>query len=698
MPWLDTSIYLISLFGFILVLGIVVDDAIVVGESVFSEYQEKKPQNAYERVSAAISGTKLVSVPVTFAVLTTAIAFFPLLNLPGFQGKFLKAIPMVVIPTLLFSLVESKVILPYHLSFCRVGSGDRKLNALGRLQKRISGGLEWAIRTYYEPLLAWVLKWRYPALACFSGMLALMVAFIYVGVIRWVPFPSVPSDYIFVNLTYPQGTPVEVTRAGQQRIKDALEGLIEANIEAGRGNPVEHISASLGTTISGGGPAGTDQGSAQSHKASVVVELKKSEERATNDGAVELANRWREAIGQLPGVKSLTFDAQAAGGQGAPVDIQVTSRRAEDLRPIADRIKAQLERFDGLYDIRDNLDDSQKEIKLSLKPRAELLGLTQAQLGQQVRAAFFGIEAQRVQRGRDDVRVMVRYPSEDRRSIADLEGLRIRTPGGLEVPFSEVAEVDLGTGYASIQRQNRQRIVNITADADKRSIDVSQTLANLNAEILPALMAEFPGASYRLRGETEEAAEGNAALLSSGILVMILMYAMLAIPFKSYFQPLIVMGVIPFGLIGAFGGHLLMDRPLSTLSIYGIMALAGVVVNDSLVLVDYINRQVREAGMPMKAALLSAGTRRFRPILLTSLTTFFGLSPILLEKSLQAQFLIPMAISLSFGIVFATLITLLLVPILYLVLEDVGSFLKDKPRPSQMEVNRSALESQASQS
>lgn len=665
MPWIDVSINLISLFGFILVLGIVVDDAIVVGESVFTEFQRGGPG-----VESTIRGTHAVATPVTFAVLTSAVAFTPLLMLPGFEGKFLKAIPMVVIPTLLFSLVESKLILPYHLSLCKVGDRHReKINLFQRFQRKIADGLEWHIDRHYRPVLSLALHHRYTTMSIFVAILAITFAMLAAGWVKRVPFPAVPSDYIGVLFKYPEGTPASVTQGGMDRVMAALDEVIAESKAAGRPNPVDKVQTVLGVQAFGGGPGGSNSSGEASHQAQVVVELRKSELREDEDSAVLIANRWRKALGEIPGVKEIKFDATAAGGAGEPIDILLTGKTLTQLRAVANDVKDALRPYDGVFDIRDSLADGQKEIQLKIKPEAEALGLTQAELGAQVRAAFFGSEAQRVQRGRDDVRVMVRYPRAERESVGNLERMRIRTPDGREVPFSEVAEAEVGLGYAAITRKDRRRVAHVYADADKDRIDLEAVKAELENEVLPAILARHPGASYVFEGETKEVREGNAALLSSVIMVAFVMYALLAVPFKSYFQPFIVMAVIPFGLVGAVWGHLLMGHPISRLSNFGIIALAGVVVNDSLVLVDYINRQ-RQQGVPLLEAVWESGAARFRPILLTSLTTFCGLLPILFEKSLQAQFLIPMAISLSFGILFATFITLLLVPAIYIILED----------------------------
>lgn len=667
MPWVGISINLISLFGFILVLGIVVDDAIVVGESVFTEFQKNGPS-----VESSIRGAHIVAVPVTFAVLTTAVAFTPLLTLPGFTGKFLGAIPMVVIPTLLFSLVESKLILPYHLSLCRVGEHKRdKINVFQRFQRKVADGLEWHVEHQFRPLLRLCLNNRYLTLSAFIAIFALVISLVVGGRIKLTFFPPVPSDYIAVLLTYPDGTPEEVTRKGMQQVEDALNRVIAEAKADGRENPVEYIQTVLGVHAFGGGPGGTQGSANESHLGQIVVELSKSEDRENaSDGAVTMANTWREYVGEIPGIKELEFNAEAAGGQGEPIDVKLTGSSLEELRLVANEIKGQLRSYDGIFDIRDNLADGQKEIKLEIKPSAEALGLTQLDLGRQVRQAFYGAEAQRVQRGRDDIRVMVRYPREERESIGNLESMRIRTPEGREVPFSAVAEANVGLGYAAINREDRRRVVNVFADADKQKIDLEIVKGDLENKIIPEVLAKYPGVQSEFGGESKEVADTVASLLRSVGLAALIMYALLAIPFKSYLQPFIVMAVIPFGFVGAILGHMVLGHPISMLSIFGIIALSGVVVNDSLVLVDFINRK-RAEGMPLLEAVWDAGANRFRPILLTSLTTFFGLCPILMETSLQAQFLIPMAISLSFGILFATFITLILVPSIYLVLEDI---------------------------
>ena len=670
MPFADLSINLISLFGFILVLGIVVDDAIVVGESVFSVYQEKGTG-----IQSTIEGVERVAIPVTFAVLTTIVAFIPMLLLPGTNGKFLVAIPLVVIPTLLFSLVESKLILPYHLSLCHVGEHRRnQLNLFQRFQRKVADGLEHYVKVIYEPILAWVLPRKYLMTAVFIGVLIVTGGTLRGGWIKTMPgVPEVPSDYIIVSLSFPDGAPASQTRRALNRINAGLDAAVAELQTLGYKDVFQKRKTTLGASTSGGGPGGIELSENRPNLGEIVIELAKSEQRELS--AVELADRWRAAIGPIPGVEKLIFRATAAGGYGEPVDIQLRSGDLTQLREAAVELKATLATYKGLFDIRDNLAYGQKEIQLKVKPAAEVLGIRQADLGRQVRQAFYGEEAQRVQRGRDDIRVMVRYPEAERKSVENLQSMRIRTAQGAEVAFSEVAEIDISNGYSAIQRMDRARVVNVIANVNKETTDLAGIIGALQKKVVPDLEQKYPEVRASFEGQVREDREASLSLFFNGILVLFVMYALMAVPFKSYLQPLIVMSVIPFGLIGAVLGHFLLGHPISQLSIFGIVALSGVVVNDSLVMVDCIN-QLRLKGMSLKDAVITAGSNRFRPIMLTSLTTFVGLVPILMETSLQAQFLIPMAISLSFGVLFATLITLLMVPCVYLILEDLKCGLK----------------------
>lgn len=659
-PFIGISVNLVSLFAFILVLGIVVDDAIVVGESVFSEFQRSGPG-----VEASISGTHQVAIPVTFAVLTTAVAFLPVFLLPGQLGKFFSAIPVVVIPTLLFSLIQSKLVLPYHLSLCHVG--DRKhrsaLNPLSRVQRKVADALESFVREVYQPWLDRAARRRYLTLSVFTGVFIVGMAFLAGGWVRFSPFPSVPSDFIQIELLLPEGTPIEHTEGVLRRISHHLDSIVAEDVLAGKGNPVLHQMEFIGL----------GQGARGANRGFFLLELTKSEVR--DSSADEVADRLRTKIGTIPGARRLVINASAGPPTGLPIDIRLTGPDFDHLQLAAREIKDRLAEFPGVFDIRDTFSEGKREIKLRLLDRAATLGVTANDLARQVRAAFYGAEAQRIQRGRDDIRVMIRFPASERISIGNLEGMRIRTPAGVEIPIHEVAALELGEGFPAITRIDRQRVINIQADADKEAADFNAINRALyggrpgDSSLLKEMQERYPGLTLVKGGEAKDWEETRESLIGGAIMVCFLIYTLLAVPFRSYTQPLLVMAVIPFGFTGALLGHWVTGQSLSILSFLGVIALSGVVVNDSLVLVDFVNRRRRE-GADEHEAILRAGAARFRPILLTSLTTFVGLVPVLLERSLQAQFLIPMATSLAFGVIFATLITLFLVPAMYLVLED----------------------------
>lgn len=697
LPGLGISINLASLFGFILVLGIVVDDAIIVGESIFTQFQK----HGGPGVAASVEGAHRVAIPVTFAVLTTIVAFIPVLTIPGFIGKFFYPIPVVVIATLIWSLIESKLILPYHLTLCNVGAGDRdKIGWLRRQQRKIADGLERFIELRYRPVLNFAMAHRYSTVAVFIGLLMVTMAAIGGKHIGFVFFPKVPSDYIVARLAMPEGTPVELTEAAIEKMQAGLDKLVEETKTKGFGNPFQNVVITIGSQPFAGGPSPGQDARVSPSQAEIAVELIKREDLA-DGGNIEqlsspyLADRWRALIGPIAGVKQLSFTANAAGQGGDPVNIQLSGRDFDTLQAASMEIRNKLATYEGLYDIRDNFSSGKREIQLKLKPTALALGLRQDDLGSQVRAAFYGVEAQRIQRGRDDIKVMVRYPRNERESVEDLEELRIRTPDGSEVPFNEVAEVAITDGFSTITRVDRRRVLNITSDADKSVADLELIKSDLSTPNLKdgrpgkiqrwlrersgkhnglgaidRILEDYPGISWSFEGEAREQADIFASLGRMTLIALFIIYALLAVPLKSYLQPIIIMIVIPFGLIGAVGGHIILGQSLSILSILGFVALAGVVVNDSLVLVDFINQE-RKRGVPLREAIIESGTARFRPIILTSLTTFAGLLPLLFETSLQAQFLIPMATSLSFGVLFATAMTLFLVPAFYGILEDI---------------------------
>lgn len=663
-PIVGISINMLSLFAFILVLGIVVDDAIVVGESVFTEFQKNGPGT-----DSAVRGTHKVSTPVTFAVITTMVAFIPVFLLPGTIGKFMAVIPYVVIPTLAFSLVQSKLVLPYHLSLCHVGdkAGREKLNRFSRFQRYLSDWLERFVNDKYQPLLKKALTFRYTTLAIAIAVLAFSITLVVVGVIRFVFFPAVPSDYIFMELNMKEGTSITETSRGLDAIERALENLRADDIANGKNDPVKNKGTFLGYSVVSGGPEASSFSSG-SNVGSIIIELAKSEVRDSN--ADEIAERWRNAVGVIPGAKRVKFLSSASGPVGLPVDVRLIGPDLEDLKAASIKFQNRLNSIDGMYDISDTFSEGKTELKLSLKESAHPLGLNAVDLGRQVRNAFYGAESQRIQRDQEEVKVMVRYPRDERQSLGNLEQMQIVAPSGARIPIGEVADIEMGTGYPSISRIDRQRVINVQADTVKEKLSTDEVNEIVYETIVPEMQKEFPRIAFQKGGEAKDMAEAAPAILGGMLIVVVMIYALLAIPFKSYVQPLIVISVIPFGIAGAIFGHLYRFQELSLLSGLGIIAMTGVVVNDSLVLVERIN-SLRASGMSLFDAVTTGGKERFRAIMLTSVTTFVGLVPILGETSLQAQFLIPMATSLAFGVLFATVITLFLVPCIYLVLEDL---------------------------
>ncbi len=649
MPTFDVSINMISAFAFIVVLGIVVDDAIVVGESIYTHQQA-----SHQGLEGAIEGTKAVMTPVIFAVLTSIAAFMPLLMVPGTMGKIMRTIPLIVIPCLLFSLVESLWILPHHLS--RLSKRNHvdppRAGLWRRLHARFSEGLERQIDTFYRPFLECALHWRYLTLATGVSTLILTLGLVGGGWITFIYFPEIEADFITASLTMPQGTPVATTAEGVERLRQSAATLRKQLEDEFGTDLYRHSYAAVGdqpfrTSQNTMGPsAGRQVNYSGSHLGEFTIELVPSEDRDISSST--LAERCRDLIGPIPDAVEMSFNATLFS-PGEDINIELTGSDLDELRAAATELKLRLAEYAGVYEIADSFREGKREIKLQIQPRAEVLGLTLADLARQVRQAFYGEEAQRIQRGRDDVRVMVRYPQEERRSLGDLENLRIRTSSGQEVPFDQVAEVSPGRGYASIQRVNRRRSVNVTADVNSLQVTPGDIIADLEATILPDIVADHPSVFYSLEGAQAEQRESLAGLQRGFAIALVLIYALLAIPLQSYSQPLIIMAAIPFGIVGAAWGHFLLGLNLTIFSMFGIVALAGVVVNDNLIMVHFINRY-RKTKDDLAAAIRQAGVVRFRPILLTSLTTFAGLLPLMLERSMQATFLIPMAVSLAFGV------------------------------------------------
>jgi multidrug efflux pump subunit AcrB len=660
MPFTGVTINIISLFAFILVLGIVVDDAIVTGENIYRHLREGRAPGE----ECVIMATEEVAGPVTFGVLTTVAAFIPLFFLEGQRGDIFFGIPAIVIPVLLFSLIESKLVLPSHLKHMKVGREASTLGFFSRLQQGVARSLERFVERVYAPVLDWVIRYRYLTLALFLMPIIIIVGLAKSNRMKFVFFDRIGSETTTCNLEMPIGTPFESTEPYIDRIRDVAKELQTKYIDPNTG---ESVIKYILVTKGGEGLSRGESSGGKPHRGEVALRLIPPEDRTIDVSTDEIVRAWRAGIGVIPGAEVLSFKAHI-GRQGAAIELEIKGDNFEQIGVGVAALKERMATYVGVFDIRDDSQNGKAEIQLKLTPRGELLGITMNDLARQTRGAFFGIEAQRVQRGRDDVRVMVRYPLDERKSEENLETMRVRTPAGVEVPLSEVANLEMGTSYSSITREDRKRTVSVEAELDEEVADILVIIDELKY-FMDDFVAKNPGLSYAFDGELKDDQKASSSLRRGIWFTAIAIFSLLAIPFKSYLQPLIVMSVIPFGLVGAFIGHMIMGLTLSMMSLFGMLALAGVIVNDSLVLVDYINKKIK-GGMPMQEALRNAGRARFRPIILTSLTTFFGLMPLIFERSTQAQFLIPMAVSLGFGILFATFVTLLLVPITYLFLED----------------------------
>ncbi len=654
----DISMNLMSLFGFILVLGLVVDDAIVTGENVYTHLKRGE-----DGLAAAIEGTREVAVPVTFGILTTMAAFVPLLFIEGRRGDIFGAIALVVIPVFVFSLIESKLILPAHLKHIKIRGVSASGNRFQRWQKGFADGFENAIIRFYKPALAFAIRHRYATFATFFGALYIIISVINSGHTRFIFFPRIPTETIRAEIEMPVGTPFEVTDRHISTMLEVAQQL-RAKYDGMYDEPVvTNLLASTGTS-------GRSNGS---NVGRIEVELTPAEERVGKVTSAEFADEWRRLVGTIPGAESLNY--RSTWGRGnAPVDVQFSGQSLEQLNAVGSELKQHLSSYEGVFDINDSLSDGKEELRIDLSAQGLVLGLTREDVVGQVSQAFRGFQAQRIQRGRDDIRVIVRLSRSERGTIDTLNELLIRAPDGREVPLANVATLTPAKGPSQITRIDGYRVLNVTAEVDKSTANMTVIQSGM-ADYIDSLLPRYPGIAYTLEGEAREQREAFGSLSVGLGLVLFVIYCLLALPLKSYLQPILVMSVIPFGLIGAIIGHWFMGFALSILSILGLLALTGIVVNDSLVLVDYINRKHRE-GMPLMDAVKEAGVARFRPVMLTSLTTFLGLLPMLSVKATAAQFLIPMGVSLAYGILFATFITLLLVPINILIADDIRKALR----------------------
>ncbi|TNE36889.1 MAG: efflux RND transporter permease subunit [Alphaproteobacteria bacterium] len=659
MSFLGISLNMMSAFGFIVVLGIVVDDAIVTGENVYSHLRTTETG-----LEAAIKGTKEVAIPVTFGVLTTVVAFAPIALVGGDMGRWFSPIAAVVMPVLLFSLIESKLVLPAHLKHVHLSKEKRKQNKLELWQQRFADGFEAWVLKYYRPVLRLTTEHRYATLSAFVGVFSLILLLIKFGWTQWIFFPPIESDQASASLTMPVGTPFEVTDTYVERMSAAARELQEKYRDEETGlSPVEDILTITGATWR--------RSSNSTNRGRVRFQVMPAEDRPGQMSEIssgELLQEWRGMIGTVPGAEALNFRASHFR-PGNPIEVQLSGNSLDTLNEVGDRIKERLATYPTVFEIADSMSDGKEELKIEVMPQGHVLGLTRSDVARQVGQAFKGIQVQRIQRGRDDIRVIVRFPQSERSTSETLEDMLIRTPTGAQVPLSHVATLIPSKGPSQIRRVDRYRVLTVTADVDKEEANMTLLMGDLRSYIDDLLM-QYPGIAYSMEGEAKQEREAMGSMKMAFFGVLFAIYCLLALPLRSYSQPIVIMSVIPFGLIGAVIGHWIVGIYISFLSVLGLMALLGVLVNDSLVLVDYINQRFR-AGEKVEHAVLNAGVARFRPVFLTSVTTFFGLMPLMLDQSKSSQFLVPMAVSLGFGVIFATVITLIMVPTNVLIVEDI---------------------------
>ncbi len=650
LPAADISINMMSLFAYIIALGIVVDDAIVVGENVYHHHQEGKPF-----LEAAILGVREVAVPVVFSILTNIVAFMPIYFIPGTVGKTFQMIPVVVCIVFTISLVESLFVLPAHLAHQR----DRHRTGLrGWLHARQQGFSRWFthwVRDRYGPFLLFTMRHRYLTVAAALGMLAVASSYALSGRMGFQLYPIVESDYADASLVLPFGAPVERTEAVVARLEAGAQKVLD---DSGRPELVKSVITDIG--VQGG------------HTARVRVELAPPEIRQAIMNTTEFTQRWRQAVGEVAGVEFLRFaaDSGGPGSRGRPIAVELSHRNIGVLEEASADLANIVATYPGVDDVDDGFRPGKPQLDFVLKPEGRSLGLTPRDVARQVRASFYGAEVLRQQRGRNEIKVMVRLPKQDRATEQTLHDLLIRTPGGAFVPFREIASFERGRAYTTIDRRNGRRVVQVSAEITPRS-RTGEVLADLRDKVMPEVTRKYPGLTYSFEGQQADIRDSLGSLRTTFLLALLAIYALLAIPFRSYTQPLVVMLSIPYGIVGAVIGHLIMGFDLCIPSMFGIVALSGVVVNDSLVLIDFANNQHRRTGAALHDAIHAAAIQRFRPVLLTTLTTFGGLAPMIFETSRQARFLIPMALSLGYGIVFATLITLLIIPSMYLAMDDL---------------------------
>ena len=651
-PVLNISINMMTLFAFIIAVGIVVDDAVIVGENIYHYYQEGETL-----LDAAVKGAREIVTPVTFSILTNIAAFMPLFFVPGPTGKMFRMIPLVVCTAFIISLVESIFVLPAHLAHHTPPHRGSVRTWIHRRQQGFSRWFTNWVRDRFSPFLDWALSRRYFVVALALALLAFFFFYARSGRMGFSQFPRVESDFSRATVELPFGSPIEKTEAVLERLYSGAEKVLEES-----GHP--ELVTGIYTRVGRGG----------THNGFMLVYLADPEIRNEIMSTGEFTSRWRETVGSVSGVQTINFASNFGGpGFGSAITVELSHRNIPILERASAELAEELSNYSILKDIDDGFRPGKEQLDFTLKPEGEALGLTAQNVARQIRNSFYGSRVLRQQRGRNELTVTVRMPDEERVSEYNIQEMMIRTPSGIFVPLRDVVEITRGRAFTTIKRRDGRRVVQVTADMNNRS-RAGEIENALRQDELPALLSRYPGLQYSFEGRAAEQRQSMGSLRIGFVLAMIIIFTMLAIPFKSYTQPFIVMTSIPFGIIGAVIGHMIMGYSLSVVSMFGIVALSGVVVNDSLILIDFANRRVRERGMSIHDAVLNAASQRFRPILLTTVTTFGGLAPMMFERAVQARFMVPMAISLGYGILFATVITLVLVPCLYMVIEDVGRF------------------------
>ncbi|ETJ47107.1 efflux RND transporter permease subunit [Pseudoalteromonas agarivorans] len=645
--FLDITINMVSLFAFIIVLGIVVDDAIVVGESASAEIE--KHGHSLDNV---IRGVKRVAMPATFGVLTTIAAFLPQAMASGPGAAFSKAIGVVIILCLIFSLIESKLILPAHIAAMNPRKPNPK-NPLHKLRNVVDSGLKHFVQNYYTPFIGHCIHYRYTAIIGFLCILIVSAGMFAGGLVKFVPNPKIPHDFPRITLEMNLASSEQATLETARKIEDVLLKVDKELEEQYGQSMIRDLSVSL-------------RGRTQANIMAILVEP-----HLRPIDTFALSTLWREQMPPLPGVKTLNIQDNifSGGRDDGDVSFRLQGKDADELKEVAGKLKAKLQSMEGVGDVNDSLQSATDEVQLDLKPLAYSMGLTLADVASQVSFSYYGLEAQRILREGEEIKVMIRYPESERNSISNIQNARIITPTGAEVPLSEVAEVRLVDGVNRIRRENSNRTVNVWAAVNTDQVEPFAIAQEIRDTYLPSLLKSYPGVKSNVAGRVQEEMDSADEQLRDFAISLMIIFALLAIPLRSYSQPLIIMSVIPFGVVGAMFGHVILGMTMSGLSMFGIIAVAGIVVNDSLVMVDFVNK-ARAEGMAVKQAVMQAGAKRFRAILLTSITTFIGVMPIIMETSLQAKIVIPMAVSLAFGVLFATIITLILIPCQYVALED----------------------------